>query len=486
MHVVTTTSSRRRGRRIGVALVAALALVAAACGDDSSSEDTTPAPAETTAAPTTAAPTTAAPETSVETTAAPTTAAPTTAAPTTTAKTTASTAAATTKATTTTTKSTTTTTTTVATTTTIGKPTKSQIVIGAAIGTSGSNGAAQIAGAYAAQAWESWVNEEMGGINGHPVKVVIKDVKGDPATALAVSKDLVDNDKIIAAVGSADSATETQWSKPFIDAKVPVIGGNCYLNAVCNGQVGFFQISTSLPAVSQVQVIAGKAIGATKMGRISTGTVAVSQAADGIYKPVADNVSLAFIGSTPIDPANPSFAATCLLQKSSGVDYVQLSLAASVAFRVIADCKAQDYAPAWGASGGSFDEDLLGPLTNNGAVFTGGINAFPWWVNTAPVKQFRDVMAKYAAGKAYRNPSSTGTWAALELFRKVMANASANPTKEEVMAAMFNVKNETLGGLLPKPLTFTAGQTSPLIPCYWLYKMEKGQVIGSADPTCYP
>ena len=92
---------------------------------------------------------------------------------------------------------------------------------------------------------------------------------------------------------------------------------------------------------------------------------------------------------------------------------------------------------------------------------TGGLNGFPWFVDAEPVQHFRDVMgANGVDEETYGAPTVTATWASLELFRKVVVDNAAtlgdNPDRAGLIAAYGTVADETLGGLLPNPVTFTA------------------------------
>src|SRR5579859_477387 len=74
-------------------------------------------------------------------------------------------------------------------------PAKSLIVIGMPVAATGYSSTAQAPTFAVAAAWQKWVNNDLGGINGHPVKVVTIDTKADPATALTASRELIDQDK---------------------------------------------------------------------------------------------------------------------------------------------------------------------------------------------------------------------------------------------------------------------------------------------------
>ena len=82
----------------------------------------------------------------------------------------------------------------------------------------------------------------------------------------------------------------------------------------------------------------------------------------------------------------------------------------------------------------------------------------------------------------YQDPTSTGTWAALELFRTTMADASDQPTHDEVFQAYYALQDEDLGGLLPQGVTFTEGQPSPAISCFWVYTLEGGE-FSAVEPS---
>jgi branched-chain amino acid transport system substrate-binding protein len=69
----------------------------------------------------------------------------------------------------------------------------------------------------------------------------------------------------------------------------------------------------------------------------------------------------------------------------------------------------------------------------------------------------------------------TVTWTTLELFRKALGNAPGAVTPTSVMDAYYRLKGETLGGLLPQPLTLTRGKGAPLVSCFWLFTYQSGE-----------
>jgi branched-chain amino acid transport system substrate-binding protein len=484
-----------RPYRLGLLSLALAVSLVAGCGEQdqalSDGFETSPIPtAETVADPITVPVETAPGITGETTTTTPEVAeSTTTTAPTVTTKVTTKTTKATTAATqSTTTTVAPTTVATVPTTVPTGPPTKSPIIIGVPVSLTGAAaGSARYAGDVAL-AWQQWVNAEKGGINGHPVKVVIKDTKTDPVVAAAVIKDLVETEKIIVSVGGADESAVVVWTKALSDAGIPNIPSACF-NAVCSGptgMVGLFQVTTGLPSISLAQPVAARAVGASKAGRLAISSVGAAVAADASFKAGADAVGLTYVGTVAVDAAAPNFTAECLSLKSQGVDFLQASVSSAMAERIVEDCARQDYTPIFGASGTSFDGETIATGKAKSATFGGLINSFPWWLDTPEVKQYRDVMAKYAPGKPWRSPNATGAWAAFEMFRKATTTLSDNPSAAEIMGLMTKVSGEKLGGLAPVPLTFTAGKPSPAVNCFWIYRYSNGVTTGSTAPSCYP
>ncbi|MEY3167458.1 MAG: hypothetical protein RLZZ343_1261, partial [Actinomycetota bacterium] len=119
----------------------------------------------------------------------------------------------------------------------------------------------------------------------------------------------------------------------------------------------------------------------------------------------------------------------------------------------------------------------------------GTLNGFPWWVDDAPVVEYRSVMDGAGVDpEGYENPTATGIWAALQMFAKANATLSDAPTAAETLANMFTIKDETLGGLV-SPTTWTEGETAPPRNCWWNYSLTAGVLenpLGGLAYQCNP
>lgn len=369
---------------------------------------------------------------------------------------------------------------------------KQPIVIGVPSAQSGPSSSGNDGIPGVAKAWAAYVNKQLKGIAGYPVKVVQSDTKSDPAAALAAVTKLVEDDGIIASVGGTDDPSASAVTQYLQSKGVPTIGGVCYAPVVCGGppsiiapnggNPSFFTVTTTIPASITEQLVAAKDLAKAKTFGVMTCAESPSCAsADPLYKIIAKNVGIDYAGLVTVSASDPSYTAACLSLKQKGADVVQLSVGQAVGARIVSDCTKQGYKPAWAASAGAVSARTWEPVSKQipGFKLYGGLNAFPWFANAAPVKNFTKAMAKYAPGAKYDDPNSTGTWASLELFRTALeqykSNLTAAPTSQDVFAAMYGLQGENLGGLLPQKMTYAKGQPAPAIDCFYLFQLVNGK-----------
>ena len=349
--------------------------------------------------------------------------------------------------------------------------TGSTIKIGFMVGLTGRN-TQGIPASKIAPGWAKWVNAN-GGIGGHQVEVVIRDSKTDPGTAQSVVKDLVENQKVVALVVS-DTTAEASIEPYMTAQKVPVIGGYAVSTATWSKVPNWFTMSTTIPTFISMGAVAAKQAGGSSFGAASCQGSATCSAVGPLYKSAAEAQGMKYAGLVGIADDSASYIAQCLTLMQGGADSIVLSIPPDTGGRVATDCTQQGYKGLYVMSAGTFQQALFTGNSFKGTTFVGGLNGFPWWSSAAPVKTFRDVVAKYAPGVDYRSSSTTVIWAALELFRKAVGSPTGDVTAADVINDYTSLKGETLDGLLPKPVTYTAGQPAPAGTCFWLFKYQGG------------
>jgi branched-chain amino acid transport system substrate-binding protein len=353
--------------------------------------------------------------------------------------------------------------------------TKSTIKIGQLISLTGPASSSDKGGANVAKAWAKWVNTN-GGINGHPVELVIKDDRGDGATSATAAKDLVADPNVLA-ITSSESSTETTVSEYLKTQQIAVIGAVGYSPAIWGAIPNYFStVPSGFPADVLAQFMSAKAVDAKNWSSLYCAESAACKAAEGLYKPAAAQQGLNYTGSLSVAVSQPSYSAECLKLIKQQTDFIQLNFSPAGSTRFVADCNAQGYNGYYGATAGSVSNALT---SIKGIKLAGGLHGFPWWVDDPKVKEYRDAMAKYESKESIAIPSNTAVWAALELTRKALATAGDAPTRQDVFTGLYSLKDENLGGLLPQKMTYTKGKPAPQVLCLWLYKLADGKFVGA-------
>ena len=342
------------------------------------------------------------------------------------------------------------------------------------------------------QAWAKSVNAT-GGVAGHPVEIVVADTKGDAPTATTAVRRIVRDDSVVAAV-MFDAATEGLVAEDITKAGLPVVGGMGYAPNVWGAMPNWLPLTTSIPSIFNMGIALGAHLGAQNVAMTICAEIAGCEAAEPVVKTASSVLGLNYSGTFKVSSAAPDYTAQCLKLIDGKTDYVMLGAAtATAALRLAADCTKQKYAGKWGLFGGVIVPKTM-RAADPGVRLSLALNSFPWFAKEAPVVQYRGMMkAQGVPEDAWGDPHGTAGYVTMELFRKALnAGASdlpAKPRRKDVIAAYgAHVKGETLGGLLPQPVTFTADRPAPLITCYWFGTFEKGAFTDAAltKPACDP
>jgi len=147
------------------------------------------------------------------------------------------------------------------------------IVIGSVGTYSATTGAFASPGKPAIEAWASWVNSH-GGINGHPVKLIVKDNMNDQAQAVSLVKQLVEQDHVIAFVSNQDGSLDAGYASYLEQKRIPVVGGSVFTLQPWVSNPMFFP-----EGLTAIQDVASLALSARQLGYSKVGSLACSEAA---------------------------------------------------------------------------------------------------------------------------------------------------------------------------------------------------------------
>ena len=340
-------------------------------------------------------------------------------------------------------------------------------------------------GATVAPAWADWINAN-GGINGHPVQVIVMDDKTDPATAQADEQQLA-SEGVAAIIVSSDNMVSA-FDNAAIAKGIPLIGGSSNTDDWYT-KAGMFPTMTGIvPGLGAQVAVAAQYGHAKKFANLYCAEIAACAQAGPILQQVAKAAGVGYT-QLAVSSTAPSYTAQCLQLKQEGVDYAQLNFATTAAVRFIQNCQAQGYNPTWGSSEGAIGSAFaaLPNLTVYGPAY-----AFPSVADAAPVTTFRSVMQKYATNSNWREGTASFTWDGLQALAQAVKDenipAATAVTAADVTAGLYSFKNVSLGSELANGVTYTKGKPFGFTAnaCYFVVGMKGGQTTAPAGlrPQC--
>lgn len=380
---------------------------------------------------------------------------------------------------------------------------KSQVVIGALVDLTGPQaGAGGGVLTKVLPAWEKWTNAH-GGINGHPVKVEMRDTNSDAATTLSEAKHLLKDNPIAWFLYS--TSTETSIASFLGTTGIPIVGAG-YAPQVWGGELhslgtncstapqasfpcalpNAFPITTTFGAVVDAVAVAAKQVKATKFTFVACVETASCTSANSELAKTAAGLGFPSYSPILVNTAATSYVSQCLQLIQSHIDFSYIAVQPPGSLNMATQCYQQGYNGWFGAAGSVINGGLM---TVPGIRLAGDLTSFPWFVSDPPVVQYRDAMASKGVSSAdYSTSTGTATWSALQLFAKANAKLVDSPTAADSLANMYTLNNENLGGLIA-PVTFTKGQPASARNCFWEFQYENGTAtnpLGGLNYSCYP
>jgi branched-chain amino acid transport system substrate-binding protein len=335
------------------------------------------------------------------------------------------------------------------------------------------------------KAWASWVNAH-GGINGHPVKLIVMDDQGNQALAVSDVKELVGQDHVIAIISAQDAPLYLGYIGYLDQMKVPVLGGNVYTPEWQTNPMMFPQGSTS-QAASAIPITYIKKLGLKKVGIIGcSGAVQCNEEVSGL-KQLADSNGLQMVyGANPSNTA-PDFTANCLAAQSAGVQILDLGIAtADEGNKIADDCARQGFKPDWIIPGEAIGGGYLSAKFNNAYNFS---LTQPWY-STAPVmSDYHAAMTQYTKinFNTVEEPLlAPDAWASGLMFQRAvqLSGVTGVPTSADILAGLQKFTNETLGGFI-SPVTFT-NPANKIGNCGFVTEIQNSQFVegNNGQPLC--
>jgi len=356
---------------------------------------------------------------------------------------------------------------------------KSVVTVGQLGSFSGVLGAVTAGAPKSVGAWVAYQNDH-GGLNGHPIKLFVADDQGDPATALTLAKRLVESDKVLAFVGDVHFFGYEQVEQYMRSKNVPMIGGEGATEARYTSPVNF-----PISAPGAVQIVKGLKLyverGATKMGMLYCLEISAlcSYLNDEVKK---SEVGKYVLQSYQVSLVAPSYTSQCLRMKQGGLEVIYMLMDTAGASRLVKDCANQGFRPKLLLLGLDATKELPGIPALAEAVMPGA-TVSTGARDLASVNLFHTIIDTYAPGVG-ESGFGAQAYAGALMLGHVGQNLSDKPTSAELLAALYKVRKETLGGFIV-PVSYSKSGTTAA-PCVFMWGVASGKFNApeGSKPLC--
>jgi branched-chain amino acid transport system substrate-binding protein len=325
--------------------------------------------------------------------------------------------------------------------------TKSEIVLGSFGVASGVLGVVSGPAPPAIRAWSAAVNAA-GGVNGHPVRVILADDNADPARSLAIVRRLVEQDKVLAFLN--DYSFTLPAVLPYLEQhKIPIIGS---IGGDASGDHSpmMFNPMTG-PDVGQAWGFILNALtqapGKKKVGILYCREASICAIIKDGFKKLLPYEGLEVVYEAFVSLAQPDYTGEMLQAKQAGAEIILPLVDTASVHRLVSSGRRQNYDPAYvGTYNLNQDAVYAFPDTLEGVFLTSRVGAW----DTSPLLGFyREAMDRYQP-KGPRGDLGAGVFVVGKLFaEKIGPFIAEPPTTSQILDGLYSLKNEKLGGLLP-------------------------------------
>jgi branched-chain amino acid transport system substrate-binding protein len=321
--------------------------------------------------------------------------------------------------------------------------------------------------------WARYVNAT-GGLDGHPVKVYAEDNGADDNRALAAVQDLVENKKAIAIV-ALGAGGDIPPFMPYLQRKqVPLVGGFVTSAAWWKYTMAFPDGSYVDSVVHGYDAAVARIAKKKNIAILYCAESQVCQANADVAGNYAPKEGLTVKLKQQVSIAQPDYSSSCIQAQSNGVEAMLVFTDGPTIRRIASSCASQGFHPIFGGLGDNglaSDPNLQGMLNAS--------DTFSWADTSTPAAaQYQKAMSTYGPNVSLSS-AGAGAWAAAEEFRAALKGVKGAVTTPVVLAGLWRMKNETLGGLSPG-MSFTKGQTAAKNPCFLPLQVtnKKWQAVG--------
>jgi branched-chain amino acid transport system substrate-binding protein len=366
-------------------------------------------------------------------------------------------------------------------------PTGAPIKIGFICACTGAQASANAQNDTIITAWEKYTNDN-GGVNGHPIQVIIEREPNNPGVALTDVKDLV-SQGIIGIIDS-DGSSESAFQSYLESVNIPIFltGSN---TPAMNASKIAFSTAISSNYIGYEILEAAKKVGATKLGVFYCAEAPACAQAVTAMKSTAPKVGgIDVVFDASILASAPSYTAQCLAAKAKGVDALFIADAPAPSLAAAASCAQQGYTPHQVSDDGAYSASFAGAPGYDSFVATE--DNIPFYDTSIPAaKAMHAAFDKYAPGVTTSpnfNEVYVVTWTTGLLITAGLkaggVGTTAPITKDALFDGLYKLGSTNLDGMTPT-LKLVKGQP-PDNKCWMWAAIDNGKFSSKfgLEPAC--
>ena len=368
------------------------------------------------------------------------------------------------------------------------RPSTSTPLIFASVGSySGPAGTVLLPVVHGAQLWVKHINQH-GGLQGHPVELIVYDDGADPARHRANVQDAVEKRRVLAFLAQAGGVTGAAAVEYVTSNRVPVVGSEGATPGMYISPMYFPQMTSDEQLFDTWVYSTGLQAAAAKQSKLALFSCAEAppcKATNRSFKDHAAEAGLDVVYNAAVSLAQPDFTAECLNARRAGAEIVFVASDGNSVTRVASSCARQGYRPTY-ATGGSIiraehanDPNLDGMIAST--------TSFPsFQTGTPAVGEFQAAVSSFGQTIA-RGQGNADGWTAGKLLEAASAPLRERPSREALLEGLWSVQDNRLGGLTAAPLSFDRDKPAQRQACFFMVRLTEKRFTSSDGfaPHCH-
>ena len=324
---------------------------------------------------------------------------------------------------------------------------KSEIVLGSFGAESGILGAVSGPAPPAIRAWAAYINT-IGGINGHPVKVILGDDGADPSRSQAIVRKMVEQDKVVAFFN--DYSFTLPSVLPYLEQKqIPIIGS---IGGDSSGDHSPMMFNPMVgPDVGQawgfILNTLTLAKGKKKIGILYCREANICAVIKDGFKKLLPYGGLEVVYEAFVSLAQPDYTGEMIQAQRAGAEVILPLMDTAALNRLAQSAHRQNYKPVFVGTY-NLNQDLIFPFAKEleGTALAARVGA---WDTSPKLAFYREAMARFQP-KAARGDLGAGVFVTGRLLaEKIGPFIQEPPTTAQILDGLYALKDEKLDGLLP-------------------------------------